>query len=112
MPVDQAQEEEMMKHTPGPWFHNRTVTPAKAVWNTRGAGKDGEKEVFICSCSSFNDYQPPEAEIDANMQLIAAAPELLEACRAALQVVDHRDNLTFMECAATLRAAIAKAEAS
>lgn len=39
----------------------------------------------------------------------AAFRDLLAACKAALAVVDHRDNLGFMDCAATLKAAIAKA---
>lgn len=80
-------------HTPGPWFHNRTATPAKAVWNTRGARSDDERELIICSAVGYHEkYQPPENEIDANMQLISAAPDLLAACETVKNWCELNDR--------------------
>lgn len=58
----------MNKHTPAPW----TVNP-KAKTNIRHGN------LTIANCSSTHDGSRAEEEI-ANAKLIAAAPELLEAC--------------------------------
>jgi len=52
-----------LKHTPAPW----TVTPMKNV--SAGYGK------LICATQS----NMPDEETDANIKLIASAPELLDA---------------------------------
>lgn len=44
-------------------------------------------------------------------ELNAQREMLLKACKAALVLVDNRGNLQFMECAAMLKEAIARAEA-
>ena len=62
----------------------------------------GDYEVFCQSCAD-GGYQTPEiAEADA--RLIAAAPELLEACKRALK------SSTYAGVTRLLQAAIAKAE--
>ena len=89
-----------LKHTPGPWHRN---VPPAAHYTTIFAGRNTHVAV-VCS-------GPPltAEEVEANCNLLAAAPELLAACEAALEIIDHRDNLQFMACASTLKAAIAKA---
>ena len=95
------------KHTPGPWI----VGPMSDYI----AAKDGSLIAEIPT-----DYSPITGEhtgaMVANARLIAAAPELLSACREALRSLDAlsesatdgfpKDN----RAANMLRAAIAKAE--
>jgi hypothetical protein len=57
-------------HTPGPWRHSQT---AEVIAVSGG---------YICVCGDA-DRNATKAD-RANAQLIAAAPLLLEACRAAL----------------------------
>jgi len=103
----------MSKHTSGPWEAYHSVG---AGWNVR---KQHEREGYnglapICSMAWFQ-FTIPEIIDDqiseANARLIAAAPELLEACREALTFVGPMDS--FVGCDSTtsriLRAAIAKA---
>ena len=83
-----------MKHTPGPWAigletdendgHGQIISP------------EGE---HIASVSMY--------PIVANARLLAAAPELLEACKAMLAADDELDYPVVVKQA---RAAIAKAE--
>ncbi len=87
-----------MSHTPGPWIWNKDYE------GLYGAGK----------CPAVLDYTQYEglwidgtdtAQVRANAQLIAAAPDLLKAAKAALALL-HPD----IEEYALLSAAIAKAE--
>ena len=83
---------ENAQHTPGPW---KTGTPEAAnsdvVYGPWGA---------ICHC----DWTAIGAEDYANAKLIAAAPELLAACKAARDMDDDQEQ------AQDLRRAIARAE--
>lgn len=93
--------------TPGPW---------RQVWSTNGhfvigiAGRDG---VGVTD-SRFNLWSGDDAEAKANARLIAAAPDLAEACQDA---IDHIEALVDRDQAghaagallATLRAALSKA---
>lgn len=92
------------KHTPGPWK------------TRRGFDKD-EIEVFDsvkvkrpfrrCAIATIHDNVDGKR---ANARLISAAPELLEACEAALRFSDRpRNSSDESELCDTLRAAIAKA---
>ena len=73
----------MSKHTPGPW----KVFPARHPGIDSGTASDD------CPIIVFSDEGPDDddagvrgrdaSEIRANARLIAAAPELLEACLAA-----------------------------
>lgn len=73
----------MKQHTPGPWTtdvtqrmrHDNTIPVRHA---------DGKMVAFA---ADFNQYDR-DAEVEANARLIAAAPELLAACQAALEYVD------------------------
>jgi len=81
------------KNTPGPWEH------------------EGDGVIVDAAGKQLAMVSPHLRE--ANARLIAAAPELLEACRAALYGVVDRggpDGLDKEEVADYLRAAITKAE--
>ena len=81
----------MSGHTPGPW----KVTPDSWVMTDTNPSQGIAK--IITHVVGF-----PE-----NARLIAAAPDLLEACRKALAILHyHNSNVT----AASVEAAIAKAE--
>lgn len=100
-----------MSHTPGPWglqyesceeFSFGFCVVAEAVT------EDGEKDwATIAALGKEPDYISPE-EQEANAQLIAAAPDLLEACKAARDALEGFTLGTFPE-KHTLEAAIAKA---
>ena len=89
-----------VKHTPGPWetinlnvYHN---------YPTR-------QKVADCFVKKpFGVYDGGECE--ANARLIAAAPELLEACKSALALIQISTDYKDMSTAKELMAAIARAE--
>ena len=78
----------MSKHTPGPWEYRLTEGSDKKLATVYGRGKGIARHVL-----------PEDA------RLIAAAPDLLEACKTALY-----GGGTIAEAAEKCRAAIAKAE--
>lgn len=85
------------QHTPGPWSRNIS---ADGKYPTIFAGRN--QHVAVAS------QQKDPAETEANISLIAAAPELLEACAQALAAMElngHAAEYT----PGLLRAAIAKA---
>jgi hypothetical protein len=84
----------MSKHTPGPW----TIADE---WDGTSI-KAGQFYVThtIQSCG-FHETEVDKAVTQANARLIAAAPDLLEACKAALS-----DDQPYIE---KCKAAIAKA---
>jgi hypothetical protein len=104
------------KHTPGPWSGRTFI---------RGGGKT------ICRIDTFatgfgkqgpDGWESDNQTTDANAALIAAAPAMYEALRAARETVDNvSDTLAkqnmypaevhwLMESVAVMRAALAKAE--
>lgn len=87
-------------HTPGPWEWTHDAEPYSSQW-TLSPGVlmvDGQ------------DGTPGGDEIDrANARLIAAAPELLDACDFALSILEALGNGSG-DAANACRAAIAKAE--
>lgn len=91
----------MSKHTPGPWIGAgpsfgdplpRYTTEIVTEWE----GDEGDV-ISICEMP----FHHHDDENEANARLIAAAPDLLEACKAALS-----DDQPYIE---KCRAAIAKA---
>ncbi len=97
-----------MKHTPGPWKIERIPIESKGGSNT--CWKIGPFHACI-----YDDWRPreigiSEGENEANARLIAAAPELLEACNAARRFVAADSVMTISECLQILDMAIAKAE--
>ena len=99
------------KHTPGPWKTGCRMTRVEVLpagWNAP-----------MCIADCGTKYSPEsEEEKCANARLIAAAPELLEACKIALQAINECDmevglfNATEQEITDKLYAAIAQAESA
>lgn len=84
-----------VKHTPGPWKLNGLTIESKHNW-IASANSDG-----------INDSNVDEA----NATLIAAAPELLEACKKLMAWLRECDDYAEKSIAWKLgKAAIAKAE--
>lgn len=95
----------MSKHTPGEW----TVHP---IWNNNPCIENGGvfevEEAHYDVKERLEEGCDVERVIAANARLIAAAPELLEACQSSLSdLLGH--GLGFTPLAEQLRAAIAKA---
>ena len=84
-------------HTPGPWYQGGGIQQYcvydKKVWLNPDGSRGGDTPNLVVVVS------PADAIADA--RLIAAAPELLDACKAALS-----DDQPYIE---KCRAAIAKA---
>jgi hypothetical protein len=85
----------MSKHTEGPWIANEeTLTVC-----TRGGG-------VIADIWTEVSHEPKT--VVANTRLIAAAPDLLEACKKILELCDEND--CFETTREMVRHAIKKAE--
>lgn len=92
------------KHTPGPWVVDRTVAlGAYGVWTEYathpghdGAGYPSE----VCSVFRGNKSDFPQEIRDANAKLIAAAPDLLDACIRAKEMFEdigiHHELIEFL----------------
>jgi len=69
------------KHTPGPWYSSEKTTDSKTVIWAHGKGVTGPNSTnpskYVAELYDSNDTP-------ANARLIAAAPELLEACKLAI----------------------------
>lgn len=102
----------MAKHTPGPWRVAKTGTPSKRIF----AGDE-----LIATIRHFfrgaDAIGPLPSQATANARLIAAAPDLLEACKQTLAEMrayvgesefDKSDPSQFVFD--LLKSAIAKAE--
>jgi hypothetical protein len=84
-----------LNHTPGPWILERDRAKSLSIYGDT---------TFIGEV--YHEVDEPSPEENANARLIAAAPDLLDACRMALSCMAPDDNdIT----ARALRAAIAKA---
>ena len=99
---------EHARHTPGPWFFYAKYESSALVQKVQLEDAECWDDMCI-ECHSAVGGRPVD---EANARLIAAAPELLAACR----FVVNRENLMFAECSdaeeilEVCRAAIAKAE--
>lgn len=87
------------KHTPGPWT---IEIPSNGCDRYIIHGKSFEE---ICATCLDTEH-----EMQANARLIAAAPELLEACRLALGAFEANRIDMQQNAERKLNAAIAKAE--
>jgi hypothetical protein len=104
------------KHTPGPWRANeRTICPRSRKWvqtDVRGGGE----VVAICSRTRHTVSDDDVAEVMANARLIAAAPDLLAACEAAMEFLPKGEypggsgQTEAVRVRDLVRAAIAKAK--
>ena len=94
------------KHTPGPWRFSDTMGGAQVTTSRIGI-LEGSKR--ICTIS---DFDKEVRVIHANGKLIAAAPDLLEACQRFMDLFsdcDMRPEDESHEVATIIRAAISKA---
>jgi hypothetical protein len=82
-----------MKHTPGPWTVDLSETNGHIGWSVFG-GDRHVATVYVNILSSRDKKgdtaaNPENAESVSNASLIAAAPQLLEACKAAHKWLDY-----------------------
>jgi len=99
----------MTEHTPGPWH-----AWAKDGWHVSdGADRIADLAELDDQCFGYDEAIELE---EANAHLIAAAPELLEACQALVKMIDYAveagmNGSISNQCITTdrARAAIAKA---
>lgn len=97
------------KHTPAPWMHEYDET-SKGYWHIYGNNGD----ILVCSMQDNksvmgNNKDPKPKTCQANARLIAAAPELLEALKMMVKLV-NRTSLEVMPEVKIACEAIAKAE--
>jgi hypothetical protein len=101
------------KHTPGPWRVESVNGPYPhdicLGYDVPGAGSP-----YLLASVFDDENDPPPALVDAvqanaNARLIAASPDLYEACRALLDAV-RQDNRGLAEAWNKAVAALAKAE--
>ncbi len=105
---DRPKRAELAKHTPGPWKVSTTYKDFAAgraaivPWSDQGRTL---AEVRPIKCY-------PASEVAANARLIAAAPDLLAACKRMVRASENHGSRKQMMNAAMieLRAAIARAE--
>jgi len=73
----------MNAHTPGPWTTNTDTRfrSMESMAMPESIGVRGPDGNFLASAFDFNRTDR-DAEVEANARLIAAAPELHEACSA------------------------------
>jgi hypothetical protein len=92
-----------MKHTPGPWKYD----------GAQGAGSIVTDTQCIAVIEDDGGYEAPLEEREANAHLLAAAPALLAACKAFMELwrdCDMRPEDECHEVAGIIREAIAEAE--
>lgn len=98
---------QVVKHTPGPWslLHRENGPTPFGISGPSDIIPGGFKELGVVYGGLRAD------EYGANARLIAAAPDLLDATRLALDTIEYleqdRDTIQAIQ---VLRAAIAKAE--
>lgn len=86
----------MSKHTPAPWKIGEAKTQKSLAIFQDKAQEDGKIYHAICLISPLDKVE----EVDlANAKLIAAAPELLEACNIALRYFNGIDTESQSEAA-------------
>lgn len=102
-------------HTPGKWM--AAAKPSSIVGWPVVAAPMGQ---VICDVAIINkkpdhisdgDFSAYYAQVEANARLIAAAPELLEACMGLIAGSDPLDEIAMPHEYASIRAAISKATA-
>lgn len=101
-----------MKHTKGPWHADVRLSGSE---NDRGWRVGGDDGTFVADVSPIikNDRGDASEEGKANASLIAAAPDLLEACKGLLKFFDEQFPMGWgSDPALKAHDAIAKAELS
>lgn len=105
----------MSKHTPGPWW-SHTNGSDFFVTATDFHGANGKvAKCYVADVQKFRN-ESGEDECQANAQLIAAAPDMLEALKVALLALGDEPHSDFPLCtsddctACMVKGAIALAE--
>ena len=99
--------ETKVTHTPGPWSYETDDSALNAVVYGKGR-KQGQRKQHVAEVWSGDDRSTEVAE--ANARLIAAAPEMLEAIRKALNEITWSSVEGSNSVVDALSNAIAKAE--
>ncbi len=90
------------------------MSASKGPWRTDGRRIVSEAtSTILAETWSPTAYDPEHKEQEANARLIAAAPDLIEACKHALTIVNEYDETSFagtIVLRRMLEASIAKAE--
>lgn len=103
----------MSKHTPGPW-----ISPNTKIGQCVGVYAPSRNGAMICSAGNDDNRRMLELldpkECEANAILIAAAPDLLDACKKTLELFytlpNQRYSGLIVTCAEEVEAAVQKAE--
>jgi hypothetical protein len=96
-----------MGHTPGPWRASEGWP--SDLWNVDMPGRKWS----LLVARHDEDFDMPVEEVQANAHLIAAAPELLAACREMAEIIHSMSESgagVAAGAAAPYMAVIAKAE--
>lgn len=99
----------MSKHTKGPWTADIVDD---MLWEINSSGADWASIAEV-TANILGALRVSTEDAEANAWLIAAAPELLEACKAILASAPNqvmRDTHPYAIALKAVRAAIAKAE--
>lgn len=78
-----------MSHTPGPW---KIVHDEEMPWGVVRCEADGAYRHMRVRCEGFG-----QDEAAANTKLVAAAPDLLEACAALLKTTFVKDQFKYLD---------------
>ena len=94
------------KHTPGPW----SVYDQRHLFtNYEGSARLIAGDIWIACVHGSHVGPQSKEEADANISLIAAAPELLESLERCFDIMNNGGTWS-LEDQAAARAAIAKAK--
>lgn len=80
-----------MKHTKGTWYTSGSVN----IHEQRIIA-DEETGQTIAVCYGRGEHDNRKSETEANAHLIAAAPELLEACEMLLDRLNYHGNIDIL----------------
>ena len=100
----------MTEHTPGPWIAIDRCTLAVEGGPSDWAVNRYSNGYRSYVATLFDCQLAPEhgGTVEANARLIAAAPDLLEACEAIAALADGQGRLNMLQVAGQARQAIAK----
>ena len=104
----------MSEHTPGPW--ERESLPGEYDTGIRAHGENVSG--YVAFLNTRWEHKQQQQEQEANARLIAAAPDLLEACKALPEfnvynadAADFKDHAAeFISAMMLAQSAIARAE--
>jgi hypothetical protein len=86
------------KHTPGPWIFSHDLGNGYSIarevdGHNSASGKLLPVALAVFTAGNYNETEN-RAVASANAHLIAAAPELLEACRWVKQEIEWKHDMT------------------